>query len=103
MPSQGLFDRTDDLLAGVDHNHVAHLTRAFDIMAEKCGGISNSTALWALAMLIAKILASTSLNTELMDATGQRFSAMLKAAYPAMVRALEDAQRQQEGRQPYDA
>jgi hypothetical protein len=106
MPSQGhgdLIDVNDQLFAGVDHNHVAHMTRAFDIMAERLGGVSNSSALWALATLVAKILASTAMDPVLMDAMGQRFSGMLKTAYPAMVRALEDAQRQQEGRPPYDA
>lgn len=105
MPSQQLplLDLSDEVLAGVDHRAVEHLTRSFDIMADKLGGISNSTALWALAMLVAKIMASCAMDPQLMDATGQRFSAMLKTAYPVMVRALEHAQRRDEGRPQYDA
>jgi hypothetical protein len=38
-----------------------------------------------------------------MTATGQRFSEMLKAAYPAMVKAIEEAERMQAGRPQYDA
>lgn len=105
MPSQEppLIDMSNDLFMGVDHGHVAHLTRAFDIMADKLGGVSNSTAMWALAILVAKIMAATAMDTDLLDITGKRFGTMLKTAYPAMVAALEHAQREQEGRQPFDA
>lgn len=105
MPSQEppLIDMDNELFQGVNHAHVAHLTRAFDIMADKLGGVSNSTAMWALAILVAKIMAATAMDTDLLDITGKRFGSMLKTAYPAMVRALEDAQRQQDGRPAYDA
>jgi hypothetical protein len=92
-----------ELLAGVDMSQSQHLMRAFDIMAERLSGVSNSTALWALATLTAKILAGCAMDDDIMTATTTRFSSMLKAAYPIMVRALEDAQRQQEGRPKYDA
>lgn len=100
MPSQYT---EDQLLSGVDPNHVAHLTRAFDIMAQRLNGITNSTALWAIASLLAKIFASCSMDEQLMDDTGQRFSAMLRMAYPAMVRAIEEAERTEAGRPRYDA
>lgn len=105
MPSQptGILDIDNALLEGVDHRHVAHLIRAFDIMAQQLHGVSNSTALWALATLLAKIMAACALNPELMDATGKRFSDMLKTAYPAMVRSLEIAQRKENGRPSFDA
>ena len=101
MPSETGLD--DALLSGVDHRQVQHLTRAFDIMADRLGVVSNSTALWSLAMLLAKILANTALHPEITDATGQRFSDMLRAAYPVMVRTLETVQREQDGRPEYDA
>jgi hypothetical protein len=100
MPSQ--FSE-EQLLEGVDIYQVAHLTRAFDIMAQKMNGVSNSTALWALASLLAKIMASCSMDPAMMDATGKRFSEMLKAAYPAMVKAIEEAERMETGRPQYDA
>lgn len=92
-----------ELLEGVDIHQVAHLTRAFDIMAQRMNGVTNSTALWAIASLLAKIMAGCALDEQLMTATGQRFSEMLKAAYPAMVRAIEEAERMQAGRPQYDA
>lgn len=100
MPSQ--FSE-EQLLEGVDIYQVAHLTRAFDIMAQRLNGVSNSTALWAIASLLAKIMASYSMDDAAMTATGQRFSEMLKAAYPAMVKAVEEAQRVESGRPQYDA
>ena len=100
MPSQ--FTQ-DTLLEGVDIHQVAHLTRAFDIMAQRLNGVSNSTALWALASLLAKIMASCAMDPQLMQITGERFSEMLKTAYPAMVKAIEQAERADSGRPQYDA
>jgi len=102
MPSQDGFTQ-DMLLEGVNVDHVAHLMRAFDIMAQRLGGISNSTALWAIASLLAKIMASCSMDENLMSSTGKRFSDMLKQAYPAMVKALEEVERAEAGRPKYDA
>ncbi len=101
MPSQ--MTSEEQLLEGVDIHHVAHLTRAFDIMAQRLNGVSNSTALWAIASLLAKIMASCSMDPHLMQSTGERFSQMLKAAYPAMVKAIEEAERAETGRPQYDA
>jgi hypothetical protein len=111
MPSQGEplidTDANRDLLAGVDHAHVAKLCRAFDIMAEKLDEVGErvtyGTAMWALATLVAKILAATDMQDGGREEIGQRFAAMLKLAYPAMVRALEDVRRRQEGLHPNDA
>jgi hypothetical protein len=106
MPSQELpliDNGLDELLTGVDHQQCAHLMRAFDIMAERLPGVTNSTALWAIASLLAKIMAAASLDPDILDATGQRFSNMLRTAYPAQVRAMEEMRRQQDGRQRYDA
>ena len=102
MPSQWDGDEMT-LMEGVDQGQVAHLVRAFDIMASKMGTVSNSTALWALATLLAKIMAGCALDQDLLDATGRRFSDMLRAAYPAMVQAVELIQRDADGRPQYDA
>lgn len=96
-------DATMQLLQGVDHNHCAHLTRAFDIMADKLGGVSNSTALWSIATLLSKILAAATDHEGMQEQTAERFARMLKAAYPVMVRALEDVRRREDGRPPFDA
>ena len=44
MPSQptGILDLDNALLEGVDHRHVAHLIRAFDIMAGQLQGVSGA-------------------------------------------------------------
>ena len=99
MPSVVL----NELLDGVEPSHAEHLVRAFDIMAAKLGHVTNSTALWAIATLLAKVFAGCSLDDALMAATGARFSEMLRAAYPAMVQALEADRREAEGRPPFDA
>jgi hypothetical protein len=105
MPSQEpqIDTGLDELLSGVDHHQCAHLVRAFDIMAERLQNCTNSTALWALATLLAKILAAAALDPDVLDATGQRFSNMIRTAYPAQVKAMEETRRQQDGRQRYDA
>jgi hypothetical protein len=105
MPSQEppTIDGTEELLAGVDHRQCEHLMRAFDIMAERFGNVTNSTALWALATLLAKIMAAASMDPDVLDATGQRFSNMLRTAYPAQVKAMEEMRRQAEGKPRYDA
>jgi hypothetical protein len=103
MPSQDEASPPDDLFEGVNFEQVKHLTRAFDIMADRLGGISNSTAMWALAALVSKVLASATDFEGAPAATSQRFAEMLRAAYPATVKALEAAKRQHDGRRQFDA
>lgn len=108
MPSQEamtelLMEVDMAVLEGVDHRQCAHLTRTFDIMAEKLGSVNNSTALWAIATLLAKIMATASDHVGFHEETSKRFAAMLRTAYPVMVRALEEQRRHEEGRPPFDA
>jgi len=100
MPSQGEpidDDASPDLLEGVDLQHAQLLCRSFDIMASKIPGLNNSSALWALATLLAQILAAPGTNDDIMNATGERFARMLRLAYPAMVRTMETARREAQG------
>lgn len=107
MPSQDepnfdpQFDRA--VLEGVNHQHCAQLTRVFDIMADKLGGVSNETALWAITTLLAKVMVAASDREGAYAATTERFAAMLRVAYPVMVKAMEEVTRKADGRPPYDA
>lgn len=105
MPSQNneADDELVELLRGVDHHQCSHLMRAFDIMAERLGGVNNGTVLWTLASMLAKVMAVASDHEGMQKATGEKFGAMVKMAYPVMVRALEDVRRQQDGRRSFDA
>jgi len=97
-------DRIEDaLMVGVDEHQVMHLTKAFDVMAQRLGGITNSTAMWAIATMLARIFAAASLDEDVMSHTGQRFSDMLRAAYPMVVKAIEETERERSGRPAYDA
>jgi hypothetical protein len=100
MPSQT--EATIEL-SDVDQRACQHLMRAFDIMADKLGGVSNGTAMWALALLLGKIFATAAMDHDIMEATSQRFSDMLRAAYPIQVKAVEEVMRQHDGRPRYDA
>jgi len=90
-------------LHDINHAKAEGLMRAFDLMAERLGTVSNATAMWALAMLTAKVFAACAMQQEVQDATSRRFADMLRIAYPPVLQAMEQAQRQAEGRQPYDA
>ena len=63
MPSQDeLHYEPDDIMLGVDMRQCQHLARAFDLMAERIGPVTNTTVLWTLASLVAKILAESAMD-----------------------------------------
>lgn len=92
-----------DPLQGVNHAQVEHLTKAFSLMADRLGGISNQTAMWALATLTSRVFALCAMEPEVQRLTGERFAAMLRMAYPITVQAMEHTERQRQGKPPFDA
>ena len=100
---QVVIDPNDPVLEGVDHHAAEHMVRAFDIMVERLHGVSNETAMWSLALLVAKVFSACAMQDKIQAETSKRFADMLRVAYPAVVRMMETATRQHERRQPFDA
>ena len=89
------------LLRDVSQDDANQLMRAFDEEAFKLEA-RNPTAMWALAMLWAKILASAEIGDEQTWAAA-RFGEMLQLALPAMMLAVEKAKRLSQGRPSHDS
>ena len=87
------------LLAGVNQDISNELVRVFD-EASRITGAKMGDAMWAMAMLQARVLASAQFGDE-QEWAARRFHELVRLALPGMMMAVEKSKR--EGRPPNDA
>lgn len=88
------------LLAGIDQGKANELMAAWD-RASRESGATMGEAMWSLAMLQARILASGEMGDEQVWVAA-RFAELVAAALPAMMLAVEQAKRKAEGKPEHD-
>lgn len=89
------------LLAGVSQETTNALIAAWDAATTEHGATMGE-AMWALAMLQARVLASAEMGDEQVWVAG-RFAELVQLALPAMMMAVERAKRLGGERPPNDA
>lgn len=89
------------LLASVDQGRANELLRLFDQAAAELKP-NMGEAMWAIAMLQARILASAEMGEQQIWAAA-RFAELVQLAFPAMVLKVEQARRQATGAPASDA
>lgn len=102
-PPRPATERTQvaQLLAGINQDLANDLYETFNQRALELG-VNNPEAMWAVAMLQARVLAAAEIGDQQMWVAA-RFNEMVKVALPAMIAAVERGKRAHEGRQPHDA
>ena len=89
------------LLAGIDQVKADFMMQAFQHAAAEVKA-HNPEAMWAIAMLQARMLANAQMGSE-QHWVAHRFFDMVRIAIPAMILEVEQVRRQREGELPHDA
>ncbi len=89
------------LLADIDHDKSNFLVAAFNTAAAKVQA-HNGEAMWAIAMLQARVLAMADMG-EAQTWAANRFFEMVRVALPGMILAVEQARRSADGSRSHDA